>query len=350
MSGLPNNILKLRITSVTQETATAKTYQFEPVDGQRLPDFNPGQFLTFIFDTGKKEIRRSYSILSLSGEPLKVTVKKVVNGVVSRYILQHWMIGHVTSSLFPSGRFTLQPEHSVQRDIFCFAAGSGIVPILPQIRHLLIAEPQSIIHLIYSNHNESDTLFQKQIDTLSSSNVGLEVNYLFSEPAAKEHLRKRLSNISAEALINDLLTYRKEDAVFLICGPFAYMRMLTFTIGLMHFKKENIRKENFLTETLRSGAIAHPFYPATYVDIHLYGEKHIIRVNTGETILAAALRQGLRPPYSCEGGVCGTCVAKCSSGQVFMSINEVLLDNEIKSGLVLTCTGYPAAPNTSVAF
>jgi ring-1,2-phenylacetyl-CoA epoxidase subunit PaaE len=350
MSGQINDVLRLRISSVKQETATTKTYELEPVAGQSLPTFNPGQFLTFIFDTGKKEVRRSYSILSLPGEPLKVTIKKVTNGVVSRYVLQHWAIGNIITSLYPAGRFTLHPQQLVQRDIFCFAAGSGIVPIFPQIRHLLIAEPQSIIHLIYSNHNEADTLFRQELDTLCKANPQLKVHYFYSEPVAKNYARRRLSNISAEKLINEVLTWKKADAVFLICGPFAYMRMLTFTIGLMHFKKENIRKENFLSETLRSGTVSHPLFPETTVNIGLHGKLHLIRVNTGETILAAALRHGLKPPYSCEGGVCGTCVAKCSSGQVFMSINEVLLDNEIKNGLVLTCTGYPAAPNTSVTF
>lgn len=344
-----DNLLTLRIIAVKQETAVAKTFEFESPDGKNI-DFIPGQFLTFIITTGKQEVRRSYSILTLPGEPLKITVKKVVNGAISRYILQHWHVGDIVTSLYPAGRFTLHPQQLISRDIFCFAAGSGIVPILPQIRYLLSHETQSIVHLIYSNHNESDTLFQEEIQWLLKEYAQLSVHYFFSEPTERTHERRRLSNITTETLVNELLVFQKEDATFLICGPFAYMRMLIFTLGLMRFKKENIRRESFIAEIIRSGNVQLPTFPDTFVKIRLFGHEHVIEVKSGETILDAALRQGLKPPYSCEGGVCGTCVAKCMTGKVFMSINEVLLGSEINEGLVLTCTGYPAEDGTYVIF
>ncbi|HEY1007808.1 MAG TPA: FAD-binding oxidoreductase, partial [Sphingobacteriaceae bacterium] len=80
--------LQFRINAIRQETETAKTFGLEVVDG-RMPDFLPGQFLTFLIRTDKQELRRSYSIASLPGEPLRVTVKKVTNGLISRFILQH---------------------------------------------------------------------------------------------------------------------------------------------------------------------------------------------------------------------------------------------------------------------
>ena len=349
MNDEDDNLLKLRIISVRQETPVAKTYELETLSGNKI-EFLPGQFLTFIITTGKQEVRRSYSILTLPGEPLKITVKKVVNGAVSRYILQHWRAGDIITSLYPAGRFTLHPQQLVPRDIFCFAAGSGIVPILPQVRHLLQQEPQSIIHLIYSNHNEADTLFQQEIDLLSEIHRQLRVHYFFSEPEKRTHVRRRLSNITAETLVKNLIAFEKENATFLICGPFAYMRMLIFTLGLMHFKKENICKESFIAEIIHSGKQHLPAFPDTHVKIKLFGKEQIIEVKSGETILDAALRQGLKPPYSCEGGVCGTCVAKCTRGSVYMSINEVLLDSEINEGMVLTCTGYPMADEIYLVF
>ena len=349
MTGQDDNLLKLRITSVKQETAVAKTYTFERPDG-KTTEFLPGQFLTFIINTGKHDLRRSYSILSLPGEPLQVTVKKVTNGVVSRYILQHWHEGDLITSLAPSGRFRIQPQHLVKRDIFCFAAGSGIIPVIPLIRHLLDHEPQSIIHLVYSNHNETDTLFRKELDRLSEEYPLLTIHYFFSEPVQTLYPRRRLSNLTTEMLVSRLITFRKKHAAFLISGPFSYMRMLMFTLGLMGFKKENIRKESFIAETKHSGKIVTPTFDDTAVTIKLFDVTHNIIVKSGESILAAALRQGLKPPYSCDGGVCGSCVATCTSGKVFMSINEVLLDSEINEGLVLTCTGYPAADGTCLVF
>lgn len=344
-----DQLLNLRIVSVKDETPVARTYELEEINRKPVV-YVPGQFLTFIIRSEKQELRRSYSILSLPGEPLKITVKKVTNGLISRYILQHWHEGDILTSLPPAGRFTLQPQRSPARDIFCFAAGSGIVPLLPQIRHLLAHEPQSVIHLVYSNHNEADTLFLKEIEKLDKHFDKLNLHLLFSEPLLRIHQRGRLSNLTVESLVRRLLTFAREDAVFLICGPFTYMRMLTLTLGLMHFSKGNIRKENFLPEVMRSASVSEPIFPDRMVAIKLFGKEHKILVRSGETILKAAIRYQLDPPYSCEGGVCGTCAAKCKNGKVFMTINEVLTDSELNDGWILTCTGYPAKDGTAIEF
>jgi ferredoxin len=75
--------------------------------------------------------------------------------------------------------------------------------------------------------------------------------------------------------------------------------------------------------------------------IRLDGKTVTMPVNEGETVLETARRAGLTPPYSCEAGNCGTCIATVTEGQVKMRVNEVLDDSEIDEGLVLTCQGVP---------
>lgn len=341
--------LSFRIISVKPETALAKTYSLEPLSGEPL-SYKPGQFLTFIIRTEKQELRRSYSILSLPGEPLKITVKKVENGAISRFILQYWKPGAIVTSLPPAGRFTLEAQQHIARDIFCFAAGSGIIPILPQIRNLLQKEPQSSIHLIYSNRNEDDALFLDDIEALAAQHSSLKLTTLFSAPLRRLSEQGHLSNISAEAYVRRELRYSKENAVFLLCGPFTYIRMLRITLGFMHFKQENILKENYVPELMRAGNVHHPSFPDRNVFIQLYNQRYKINVQSGEDILTAALAQGLALPYSCRGGVCGNCTAICKEGKVYMSINEVLTENDLKEGWVLTCTGFPEEDNTVIEF
>jgi len=55
-------------------------------------------------------------------------------------------------------------------------------------------------------------------------------------------------------------------------------------------------------------------------------------------------------PYSCEAGRCGSCTATCIDGKVWMSYNEVLMDDEISKGRVLTCTGYPIGGDVVLKF
>jgi 3-ketosteroid 9alpha-monooxygenase subunit B len=70
----------------------------------------------------------------------------------------------------------------------------------------------------------------------------------------------------------------------------------------------------------------------------------------GETLLESARRGGLAPPFSCESGTCATCLAKLVSGSVTMRVNEVLTDDEVADGYVLTCQGVPASPSVSVRY
>lgn len=346
---MEHKLLTFRITEIKQETELAKTYCLVPTIPQPVK-YSPGQFLTFIIDMKDQQVRRSYSISSLPGEPIAVTIQKVDNGLISRHILRSWKVGDEIISLPPMGRFTLEPQTDHSRDIFCFAAGSGIIPILPQVRRLLHDEPQSIIHLIYSNSTEKRTLFLKEVADLGRSHDKLDITFLFSDPAKEVNNRGRLSNLFTRDLVNSQLMYEPDDAVFLVCGPFSYMRMLYITLVAMHFPKRHIRRENYIPEIMRSGYISYPDFPDRILQIEINGKQEAIQVMSGQDILSAALQNDINLPYSCRGGVCGTCAAICKKGRVHMTINEVLTDEDIKAGWVLTCTGYPAEDRTVISF
>jgi ferredoxin len=77
------------------------------------------------------------------------------------------------------------------------------------------------------------------------------------------------------------------------------------------------------------------------VTITLDGKTVTVPLNPTETILETARRSGLVPPYSCEAGNCGTCIATVTEGRVTMRLNQVLDADEVAEGLVLTCQGMP---------
>ncbi|WP_373693464.1 2Fe-2S iron-sulfur cluster-binding protein [[Mycobacterium] burgundiense] len=80
------------------------------------------------------------------------------------------------------------------------------------------------------------------------------------------------------------------------------------------------------------------------VTIQLDGKTVTVPLRDGETILESARRAGMTPPFSCEAGNCGTCMAKLSSGTATMSVNDALDDDEVEEGYVLTCQGVPDGP------
>ena len=60
------------------------------------------------------------------------------------------------------------------------------------------------------------------------------------------------------------------------------------------------------------------------------GSKH-------QTILDSALENDVDAPYSCQGGICSTCLARIVKGSVTMDDNQILTDDEVEEGLILTC-------------
>jgi ring-1,2-phenylacetyl-CoA epoxidase subunit PaaE len=337
--------LRLRIRAVIKETEDTFTYQLE---GEPFK-YQAGQFLTFLINLHGTEYRRSYSLSSTPNVDAypAITVREKENGEISRHILRNWKVGDVITSIQPSGRFTLDKHLDRPRDIFLFGAGSGITPLFSLLKQVLYEEPQAHVKLIYSNTTHQRTIFYQQLETLEAQfRSRLHIMYLFSVEAPEDKMTyRRLSNLILEPLVKQQLKFNKADAQFFVCGPPDYMRMIMLTLTFMGFDESQLHKENFVVNT--SPQLAKMGTPADrslkQVMLKTNNGLHQLSVPGNMTILNAALAQGIALPYSCRGGVCGSCTAKCSEGEIWMAWNEVLTDKEIAQGFVLTCTCYPVS-------
>lgn len=334
--------INLRIREVITETPDALTYILETVDGHPLK-YRAGQFITFLIYLHGTEYRRSYSFSSTPGIDAypSVTIREKQNGEISRHILHHWKAGDPITALLPSGRFTLQGYANTPRDIFLLGAGSGITPLFSILKDILHHEPSAHIKLIYSNTSEERTIFYKQLRELARQHPDqLHIIHMYSNDPG--HIIRRLSNLSLEPLVQRELRYRAADAQFFVCGPPEYMRMILLTLTYMGFAEEQLHKENFVVNTAPQLARIGAPEDASMknVELHLRGGVHKFSIPGNHNILGEALAQGIAIPYSCKGGVCGSCTARCIKGKVWMALNNVLTDREIEQGFVLTCTGY----------
>ncbi|MBS1605158.1 MAG: ferredoxin, partial [Bacteroidetes bacterium] len=146
------NVIQLRVVDFREEATDAVTIVVERVDGGVL-EYRAGQFLTFLFVLNGRALRRSYSF---SSTPVidrlpSVTVKRVANGEVSRYLIDHLKVGDVISCLPPSGKFLL--EEGVERMHVFVAAGSGLTPVFSLIREALYRRPEEKLVLITQNRD-----------------------------------------------------------------------------------------------------------------------------------------------------------------------------------------------------
>jgi ferredoxin len=86
------------------------------------------------------------------------------------------------------------------------------------------------------------------------------------------------------------------------------------------------------------------------VTILLDRKKTTVSRRQGETLLETARRAGLTPPFSCEAGNCGTCMAKLIEGTATMRVNDALMDDEVEEGYVLTCQAVPDDGDVTVDY
>jgi ferredoxin len=108
--------------------------------------------------------------------------------------------------------------------------------------------------------------------------------------------------------------------------------------------------ERFVTpEPAAAGAAAAPS-TTELLTITLGGATQTIEYHAGDTILEAARRGGLHPPFSCEMGNCATCMAHLDDGRASMRANNALTSDEVDSGWVLTCQAVPTGTTVAVNY
>jgi ring-1,2-phenylacetyl-CoA epoxidase subunit PaaE len=336
-------MLQFKIEAIRWETPDTATFFLSEISGKKVP-YKAGQFITLVFAHHDEEIRRSYSLSSSPDEDLlAVTVKRITNGEISRFMLTKLKIGDIINAVEPAGRFTVT-DFKTEKDIAFFAAGSGITPIFAQLKYMLNRPGNSRVTLIYSSQNTSFVLFKKQLDELAFAHRDrLSIIHLLSSEG------ERLNNIMVEQLVRHNIYFDIKNAEFYLCGPFTYMRMVRLTLLYMGIEPSRIRKENFVIKTVSvTGSLVN--YPPGKVKIHFKGEVYDITVGENQSILQSALQNKLQLPYSCRAGMCSTCMAVCKNGKVVMAENDVLTDDDLAKGWILTCTGHPVSDDVVISF
>lgn len=373
-------LLELKIREIIRETTDTISLVLENTDRTNL-NYIAGQFLTFLFNINGKELRRSFSLSSApdTDKYPAVTIKRMENGEISRYIFDHIRQGDILTSLYPTGKFTLPAATPIPRDIFLVGGGSGITPLFALLKTVLQKMPQHHTTLLYANHNETSTIFYRQLNVLQEENPHrFTLIYFFSNPSGKSDIsaaggisagkhpdlpagepltpggdlnQGRLNNSLLEELVNSHFHYEKNKAEFFLCGPASLMRMAQLTLIFMGFRKDQVHRENFVSPVLTTSPHTHALNAvSSRATLHFRGQKHTIIIPAGENILQAALDKGIQIPYSCRGGLCSACSGRCTKGKVNMLINEVLTDRDVANGWVLTCVGIPQTEELEIDF
>ena len=342
---------KLIIKEVQRETSSAVSILFN-VPSELKPNYTfiAGQYLNLRLTLDGKEIRRAYSICSSpeSGE-LRIAVKAVKNGAFSQFANTKLKSGDILEVGKPEGKFTFEPQGDRQKNYGAFVAGSGITPVISILKSVLKSEPQSSFVLVYGNKSPEETIFHQELHDLQSQYTGrLFVHYVFSQAKVDGELFGRIDKSVVNFVLNNKhkeLTFDK----FYLCGPEEMINTVSAVLKEHNVAEKNIKFELFSSVSTED-TIEKSFEGHTKITILVDEEETTFEMSQKQTILEAALKKGVDAPYSCQGGICSSCLARITSGTAEMKKNSILTDSEIAEGLVLTCQAHPTSESISVNY
>lgn len=341
---------KFRIEKKIQEIEDAVTLCFSvPKELEQTFKYKSGQHLTVRVFINGSEQRRNYSFSSHPAfdEYMTITVKKAVNGYVSKHINEQINENDEIELYPPSGSFTIDLNESNNRHFVMFAGGSGITPIISITKDVLQNEPLSRITLVYANSNEKTIIFQAQLARLAENYSNrLELIHVLNSPSADwEKFKGTITPEFVKEIAEKSISLNQANSTeFFMCGPGGLMDVVQNTLLDLGVPAQNVHRENFIASQ-KSLPKPTDNQASGEVRIKIYAEEKSLVVEKDETILQAAIAAKLDPPYSCQMGVCGTCKAKLLSGEVKMDECDALTDKEIKEGWVLTCQAHPVSGN-----
>lgn len=339
----------LKVKEIRKETPLAVSIVFDiPAELKEDYTFEAGQYVNIKTQINGKEIRRSYSISSSpqSGE-LRVVVKAIEGGLFSNYATQQLQVGDTLDLALPEGKFIL--ENKKAKVVAGIAAGSGITPIIALAKDVLEKANDTTFILVYGNKTVEDTIYYHEIEALKNTYLGrFFVHYTFTKVHPEGTLFGRIERATLNFVFKNKHSEKTVEEFFL-CGPEDMIKKATAVLNELGATEEQIHYELFTTSAT-NGEIPVSGEGMVKVTVLVDDVETTFNMPRTENILSAALKHGIDAPYSCQGGICSSCMCKTVSGKAEMKANHILMDDEIEEGMLLACQAYVTTDEIYVDF
>ena len=320
-------------------------------DRKPLPEYLPGQYLTFELDAPdhRKRLVRCYS---LSDRPrpdhYRISVKLIrptatspssASGIVSTIFHERLKEGDIIDVRAPGGSFHLDQTSGLP--VVLIAGGIGVTPLLSMLLELVESGSRREIWFFYGVRNSSEHAFKEQIEKIGREHVNVRVHVFYSQPqpedrSGDDHVH---SGRLAVDILRTLLPSNNYD--FYLCCPGKMMEELDRDLRAWGVPEKRIHSEAFGAATLRrtatvQGSTTEPAELA--VHFAKSGQKTTWSGQPNEFLLEVATACGVAIDSGCRAGNCGTCKVAIKSGQVkYLKVPGCM----VEAGTCLTCCCVP---------
>jgi 3-ketosteroid 9alpha-monooxygenase subunit B len=337
---------RLVVAEVVEETDDAHSLVFEPPESGF--DYRPGQFLTLRIPSEERgSVARCYSLSSSphTDDRPQVTVKRTPDGYASNWIHDNVVAGTVVEVLPPGGVFS---PGSLDEDLVCFAAGSGITPVMSIIKSAL-AKGSGRVVLVYANRDERSVIFGRELTALAAASP---------DRLTVIHWLESVQGLPTVAALRELARPFTAHEAF-VCGPVPFMDGVTSALTELEMPRSRVHVERFLSlvknpftrsKPRRTATEPEASNPPATIDVTLDGVRRTVPWPAGTRLLEALEKAGLEAPFSCREGRCSACACLRLGGEVTMVTNEVLDERDLAEGYILACQSLPVSETVVISY
>ncbi|SJN52757.1 NADH oxidoreductase hcr [Vibrio ruber DSM 16370] len=339
----------VRCVKTIQETWDTKTFCFM-ADQPIMFFFKPGQFVTLELEIAEEQIFRSYTISSPPSVPysFSITVKRVPGGLVSNWLHDNMDVGFELAVHGPVGNFN-SIDFPAEK-ILLLSGGVGITPVMSMARWAYDTNTDVDIVFVHSARTPRDLIFHRELEFMSSRISNFNLHLICERLESGQNwsgYRGFFDEVKMQMMAPDFM----EREIF-CCGPTPYMTAVRTMLENFGFDMRNYHEEAFgaTPDVVEEQAVhdaeiaaeeAEAILPSEMIEVAFTASDKTVQIAPGETVHSAAAKVGLTIPKACGMGICGTCKVKKLKGDVEMTHNGGITDEDVEDGYILSCCSVP---------
>lgn len=276
---------------VRKENVAADTVSLTLEPNRQVNLGQPGQHHPVRVKVQGRLYERNYS-LTERDNTLVLTVKKVADGIVSRWLVEDSQVGQVIELGQPFGDMLIP----AQSRVVMLAAGSGITPMLSLIEGMQVKSQlqHTPVDLMYWVKRHEDAAFLNVFEALAAQYPLFKFHVFYTQD--QEH-DSRL-NVTHLAAIDDL-----DQSTVYACGPSGFVATAEDLFG---------HAQVFMSEAFSMSAI--DTNETGFINVTLTQSNKTVAIPKGQSILAGLEQANVKPTYGCRMGICNKCACQKATG------------------------------------
>lgn len=347
-----NGYRKFQVVKKVCECDDVNSFYLAPHDGRPLPQFKPGQYVTFQLNLPgqSKPVIRCYSLSDCPRPDLyRVTIKKALPptdcpeakcGIVSSYFCDTVKTGDILDVKAPSGHFFL--DMSEEKPVVLISGGVGVTPMVSMLNAIIESGQKREVWFFFGARNRREHILKEHLEKMAGGHENVRMHVCYSKPGKDDVKDKDFHHEGRVTvdLFKQLLPSNNYD--YFLCGPGAFMKSITDGLAEWGVPDANVHFEAFGPASVKKAA-ALP----SVSDTMMLSKITVTFGKTNKThhwdpsissLLEFAEARGIKIDAGCRAGNCGTCLVAIKSGEVEYLTSQ---GASAETGSCLTCICKP---------